>query len=181
MAHSVGRAMPQLRPYAPADAASAHALNQANVPEVGAADADRWAWLTSLADHADVVDDGGAVVAVLLGFAEGSAYDSPNYRWFAARHERFAYVDRIAVAEPFRGAGLAQGLYHSFEAWARDRGIGVLCAEVNTVPPNPRSLRFHQRLGFEVVADIEPWPDTEPGHRVAMVEKHLDGAPDDPG
>ena len=165
--------MPLLRPYASADAASAHALNQANVPEVGTADADRWAWLASLADHASVIEDGDEVVGLLLGFAEGSAYDSPNYRWFAARHERFAYVDRIAVAEPFRGAGVAQDLYRSFEAWALGRGIGVLCAEVNTVPPNPRSLRFHERFGFEVVADVEPWPDTEPGHRVAMVEKRL--------
>ena len=46
----------------------------------------------------------------------------------------------------------------------------MLCAEVNTVPPNPRSLRFHQRLGFAPVAELEPWAD-EPGHLVAMVEK----------
>lgn len=170
--------MPEPRPYVPGDAASAHALNEANVPEVGSADADRWAWLMSLADHAEVVAHDGEIAGILVGFAEGSAYDSPNYRWFADRHARFAYVDRIAVAEPFRGAGVAQDLYRSFEAWAQGRGISVLCAEVNTVPPNPRSLRFHERFGFAVVADLEPWPDTEPGHRVAMVEKRLAATPD---
>lgn len=167
--------MTHLRPYEPADAAGALALNQANVPEVGSVDAERWAWLVGLAEHVEVVDADGEVVALLVGLAEGTAYDSPNYRWYDARHERFAYVDRVAVAEAFRGSGIAQELYRSFETWARGRGAGVLCAEVNTVPPNPRSLRFHQRLGFDVVADLEPWPDTEPGHRVAMVEKPLTG------
>lgn len=138
-------------------------------------DAERWPWLIGLAEHVEVVEDAGAVVALLVGLTEGTAYDSPNYRWFANRHQRFAYVDRVAVNEAFRGTGIAQDLYRSFEAWARERGAGVLCAEVNTEPPNPRSLRFHQRLGFEVVGEIEPRPDTEPGHLVAMVEKVLAG------
>ncbi|MBL8777561.1 MAG: GNAT family N-acetyltransferase [Acidimicrobiales bacterium] len=162
--------MPRLRPYVPDDAAGALALNQANVPEVGSADAERWAWLLELADHAEVVEDDGEVVAFLVAFAEGSIYDSPNYRWYGARHERFAYVDRVAVAEAHRGTGIAHQLYESFEAWGRGRGAGVLCAEVNTVPPNPRSLRFHERLGFRPVAELEPWAD-EPGHLVAMVER----------
>lgn len=162
--------MALLRPYEPTDAAGALALNQANVPEVGSADAERWDWLLSLAAHAEVAVDGGAVVAFLVAFAEGSTYDSPNYRWFGARHPRFGYVDRVAVAEAHRGTGIAHELYRSFEAWGRARGADVLCAEVNTVPPNPRSLRFHQRLGFAPVAELEPWAD-EPGHLVAMVEK----------
>lgn len=161
----------RLRPYEPADAAGALALNEANVPEVGSADAERWAWLVELAEHVEVVEDAGEVVAFLVGFAEGSDYDSPNYRWFGARHERFAYVDRVAVAEAHRGTGIAHELYRSFEAWGRGRGAGVLCAEVNTVPPNPRSRRFHARLGFLPVAETEPWAETEPGHLVAMVEK----------
>ena len=172
--------MTRLRPYRPADADGARALNQANVPEVGSADAERWAWLLELADHVEVVEDDGAVVAFLVAFAEGSAYDSPNYRWYGARHERFAYVDRVAVAEAHRGTGIAHELYESFEAWGRDRDAGVLCAEVNTLPPNPRSLRFHERLGFHPVAELEPWSD-EPGHLVAMVEKpvpHRDGRTD---
>lgn len=164
--------MTRLRPYEPADAAGALALNQANVPEVGSADAERWAWLLDLAGHAEVVEADGEVVAFLVGFAEGSAYDSPNYRWYGARHDRFAYVDRVAVAEAHRGTGIAHDLYRSFEAWGRARGAGVLCAEVNTVPPNPRSLRFHQGVGFGPVAELEPWAD-EPGHLVAMVEKPL--------
>lgn len=162
--------MPRLRPYEPADAAGAQALNEANVPEVGSADAERWAWLLELADHAEVVEDDGELVAFLVAFAEGSPYDSPNYRWYGARHERFAYVDRVAVAEAHRGTGIAHQLYESFEAWGRRRGAGVLCAEVNTVPPNPRSLRFHERLGFRPVAELEPWAD-EPGHLVVTVEK----------
>ena len=163
-------AEPRVRPYESADAVGALALNQANVPEVGSADAERWGWLVGLAPHVEVVEADGEVVALLVGFAEGSTYDSPNYRWFSARHERFAYVDRVAVAEAHRGTGIAHELYRSFEAWGRGRGAAVLCAEVNTVPPNPRSLRFHEGVGFRRVAELEPWAD-EPGHLVAMVEK----------
>lgn len=163
-------AEPRRRPYEPGDATGARALNQANVPEVGSADAERWDWLVDLAAHVEVVESEGEVVAFLVAFAEGSAYDSPNYRWYGARHDRFAYVDRVAVAEAHRGTGIAHELYRSFEAWGRGRGAGVLCAEVNTMPPNPRSLRFHERLGYLPVAELEPWSD-EPGHRVAMVEK----------
>ncbi len=46
----------------------------------------------------------------------------------------------------------------------------MLAAEVNTEPPNPRSLRFHRRFGFIEVARFRPYgPDAEE----AMLVKHL--------
>jgi len=86
----------------------------------------------------------GRLDAFLLGFGPGSAYDSPNYRWFAARLDRFAYVDRVIVAPHAQGRGLARGLYDAFAATAP----GPLVCEVNSEPPNPGSDTFHARLGF---------------------------------
>src|SRR5690349_14551091 len=57
-----------------------------------------------------VVDEGG-VAAFLLAFREGSRYDSPNYRWFAERFDRFLYIDRIAVSLAHQGQGLGRALY----------------------------------------------------------------------
>jgi len=90
-----------------------------------------------------VVTD-GRLDAFLLGFGPGSAYDSPNYRWFAGRLERFAYVDRVIVAPHAQGRGLARRLYDAFAAQVP----GPLVCEVNSQPPNPGSDAFHARLGF---------------------------------
>lgn len=146
------------------------AINQANEPEVGPLDPARLALFAAEADAWDVVELGGELVGLFVGLTQGCGYDSANYRWFAARRDRFAYVDRIALQPAARGLGVADALYDRFESRARAAGIPVLCAEVNTVPPNPRSLRFHERRGFVVVGEEAPYGGHE---RVAMVEKSL--------
>ena len=145
-------------------------VNVANEPEVGPLDQNRLGLFARAAPRFQVVEADGAVVGLFVGLADGLGYDSPNYRWFAARHDRFAYVDRIALQPAVRGSGVADALYDDFEAWARREGRPVVCAEVNTVPPNPRSSRFHERRGFVVVDEVAPYGGEE---RVAMVEKRV--------
>jgi predicted GNAT superfamily acetyltransferase len=99
---------------------------------------------------ARAVPGAGGVDAFLIGFAPGAAYDSPNYRWFADRFDRFAYVDRVAVAGAARGRGLARALYAAFDEAAAIAGLERLACEVNAVPPNPVSDAFHAALGFAV-------------------------------
>ncbi len=157
-----------IRPYQPADAEAVLALNEANVPEVGTMDADK---LQLFVDHSPffrVVEVDGVVVGMLVGLTEAeTVYPSPNYRWFCQRNEAFAYIDRVAVAESARGQGWGPALYKEFEAWARSQGKPLLCAEVNTIPANPRSLRFHEIYGFVEVGRERPYgPDEE----VAMLE-----------
>lgn len=152
------------------DVASAQAVNAANEPEVGPLDDARVALFRTAAEQFSVVEMDGSVVGLFVALTEGVDYPSPNYRWFAARHDRFAYVDRIALEPEARGLGVADALYDSIEAAARNAGRTVLCAEVNVVPPNPRSLAFHRRRGFEVVDEVAPYGGDE---RVAMVEKRL--------
>lgn len=160
-----------IRSYEPADAAQVLVLNAACVPEVGPLDDAKLVQLVAWADWLRVVDLDGRIVGFLIGLVEGSPYTSPNYAWFAERHERFAYIDRVAIDEAQRGAGWGPALYRDFEARVRDQGRNLLCAEVNTEPPNPRSLRFHDLFGFDMVAQCTPYgPD---GHRVGMMEKRL--------
>ena len=72
----------------------------------------QWNWAT----YSSAIDDyseqfvrslGYAGVATLLAFviafAQGAAYDSPNFLWFRDRMDGFAYIDRIVVAEAGRG------------------------------------------------------------------------------
>ena len=160
----------QIRDVDPADDAVVKALNAANEPEVGPLDDDRFRLFVAEAARFRVVDLDGEVAGLFVALTEGVAYGSPNYRWFADRHPRFAYVDRIALAPALRGLGVADALYGELEGWAASTGRPVLCAEVNVVPPNPRSMRFHERRGFAVVGELAPYGGDE---RVAMVERPL--------
>ena len=148
------------------------ALNAACVPEVGPMDGPRFDAFCDWAPFIRVVEVDGAIVGLIIGLLEDAPYDSPNFGWFAERHDRFAYVDRVAIDERQRGAGWGPALYREFEAWAVEQGRPLLCAEVNTEPPNPRSLRFHDLFGFELVAQFEP--EGTPDHRVGMMVKRLD-------
>lgn len=86
--------------------------------------------------------------ALLIAFDEQADYDSPNFRWFKDRLERFVYIDRIIVDEGARGLGLARGLYGQLFDLARQSGHTVVACEVNAMPPNPGSDAFHTALGF---------------------------------
>lgn len=114
--------------------------------------------LVDWATLAEAVIEEGTAQAFLMGFAPGSPYDSPNYRWFAARYPRFAYVDRVVVAEGARGRGLARALYARLAAHARRYSLGPLVCEVNTDPPNPGSDAFHAALGFGEVGQAQLGP-----------------------
>lgn len=160
----------RIRPRTPTDDDRVRAVNAANVPEVGPLDEDRLALFAEAAPHFDVIEVDGVVAGLFVGLTEAMAYASPNYRWFDDRHDRFAYVDRIALQPEARGIGIADELYARFERWASETGRSVVCAEVNVEPPNPRSMRFHERRGFAVVGELAPYGTEE---RVAMVEKQV--------
>lgn len=159
-----------IRPVADDDLAQVRVVNAANEPEVGPLDDARVALFRQDAERFSVVELDGAIAGLFVGLVEGVDYASPNYRWFADRHARFAYVDRIALQPEGRGLGIADAIYADFEELARSTGRRVVCAEVNVEPPNPRSLAFHRRRGFVVVDEVAPYGGAE---RVAMVHKHL--------
>lgn len=89
--------------------------------------------------------------AFLLAYSEEAAIEGPNFAWFKARHRRFLYIDRVAVAACARGRGLARALYETLFDAAQAGGWPMVCAEVNADPPNPASDAFHEALGFAVV------------------------------
>ena len=160
-----------IRPYRDTDADSVLALNEACQPEVGPMDQAKLAGFAEWAPYFVVVEVDDRLVGLLIGLTEEAPYSSPNFGWFASRHDSFAYIDRVAVEEAQRGAGWGPALYRAFEDWARETKRPLLCAEVNTEPPNPRSLRFHDLFGFEMVAQFEP--TGSPDYRVGMMEKRL--------
>ncbi|MCJ2182064.1 GNAT family N-acetyltransferase [Novosphingobium sp. 1949] len=121
------------------------ALNNAHARELSLLDAQALQDLVATALYALGI---GRLDAALIAFDQDAPYASPNFRWFAERHARFVYVDRIVVAPAARGAGHARALYDHLFAAARAAGHDRITCEINSDPPNPASLAFHEALGF---------------------------------
>ena len=140
-----------IRDVQDSDLAAVQVLNEAVTPAVNSLDLDELHWFLDNASYFRLVERGdGELLAFMIGLEEGRGYRSLNYKWFAKRHERFAYVDRIAVADAGRRLGLATMMYDDFiEKVARKSGL--LVCEVNTRPRNDGSLAYHEALGFKPV------------------------------
>lgn len=129
-------------------------LNSAAVPNVNLLEEPALYSLVESAAYARVADIDGDVVGLMVAFGPGSSYQSLNYRWFDDRYGDFLYVDRIVVSEAARGRGIGKKLYDDLSAFAEGRSSCLAC-EVNERPPNPGSMRFHERLGFRIVGRQE--------------------------
>lgn len=163
--------MTVLRPITAADHGAVLAWNAEHVELLSPLDQEHLTHLLGLVDQGLVISHDGTDVGFVLTFAAGAAYESPNYRWFAARHQAFGYLDRVVVDPSVRRAGIATRVYDALEDHARTLG-DVMCLEVNLEPPNEASLAFHARRGYVEVGRHEAH-----GHVVALLEKDLTSTP----
>lgn len=151
----------------PSDIAPVLALNEANVELLAPLDSARLEQLKVWARRAEVVEVDGEFAGFVITMGPGTEYDSPNYRWFAARYgSSFHYLDRIVLSDRFRRRGLASAVYDVVEADAVE--AGRLALEVNAEPPNPASLAFHAGRGYLEVGRLGA-----AGKTVAMLAKRL--------
>jgi len=125
-------------------------LNQAAVPHVSSvtlADMERFA---EIAGYFRVAEVGGRVAGFLIALNPGHDYASDNYRWFNDNFDDFFYIDRIVIADNAQGKGLGAALYQQVILIAKAFAPRLTC-EVNTQPPNPQSMAFHEGFGFKCV------------------------------
>jgi predicted GNAT superfamily acetyltransferase len=87
--------------------------------------------------------------AFLLAFEQADAYEGGHFMWFRRRLDRFLYIDRVVVAQDRRRHGLGRLLYADVFQLAQQLGHTSVVCEVNVLPPNPTSDKFHAALGFE--------------------------------
>lgn len=147
-----------LRELEPADLPAVAALNDDAVPAVPMTDEDEMALLTAIASLAVVaVDDHDLAqpLGFLIAMDPDTDYASENFRFFQRRGSDFLYVDRIVIGGERRGTGIGRLLYGAAFDRARVDGRTEVTCEVNLRPANPRSLWFHEALGFTRVGEQE--------------------------
>ena len=130
---------------------SIYDLNQANTPEVGSLESIQY--LKQLIDFSAynlLILKEDDIVGFIICMREGSAYSSENYKFFTKRLKKFLYVDRVAIDERHRRAGLGKAIYEDIFAQARKDNLPI-ALEVNTHPVNQPSLNFHEKMGFDKV------------------------------
>jgi predicted GNAT superfamily acetyltransferase len=163
----------EIRDITPADYDVIVAINNATVPAMNEQNVESLRWLVEHATYSRVAMDNEGVAAFLLGLERDTGYASPNYRWFSDRFERFLYVDRIAVAARARRLGLGSALYDDMASFARGRWPCIL-AEINVEPPNPETVAFHQRHGFESVGTLRHEYEGAHAQLVEMLRRRLE-------
>lgn len=134
------------------DYAGVLALNDGAVPAVNSIPLDKLARLHRQSIYFGVARDSVGIAGFLLALDQLADYDSLNFRYFARHYPRFAYIDRVVVRPDLHGTGTGRRLYHGLLA-AVAGSAPLLACEVNLEPPNPGSLRFHERMGFEPVGE----------------------------
>jgi hypothetical protein len=128
-------------------------INEEGLPGVGKVSEDALADLLALATLPLGVFVEDALVGFVLCLLPGTRYASPNYGWFNAHYDRFLYVDRIAVSTAHRDRQVGTLLYARVIEHA-ERYQWPVAAEVSLQPPNPGSMRFHDRHGFTEVGTL---------------------------
>lgn len=128
--------------------------------------------------QAILASDGELLVHIEAGHCLGYAitytdevdYDGEEFAWFR-RHISggFLYVDQIAIAPEAQGRGIGRSIYDALVDRAGAAGIEHLACEVNMAPPNPGSLAFHTRMGFETVGEMQ----TVDGRQVRLLDRLL--------
>ncbi len=126
-------------------------VNEVNVEVLSPMPMERMLWLKEMSDMFVVAEVNGELAAFLIAIREGQPYDSENYVWFSEKYPQFLYIDRIVIDEPFRAAGLGRALYQAVKDRAIGTGVKVVTCEVDTIPYNETSLKFHEAMGFAEV------------------------------
>ena len=142
-----------LRELTQHDVALMWSINEQGLPGTGQVSKQEMADLLNLSALSLGVFREQELLGFVICLSPGTSYGSLNYAWFNQRFDAFIYVDRIAVAQQHRDQGIGSMLYEQVIANSDEQGVPV-AAEVNSIPPNPGSMRFHERFRFKEVGEL---------------------------
>ncbi|MCP5396190.1 MAG: GNAT family N-acetyltransferase [Sphingomonadaceae bacterium] len=140
--------MIRIRPVRDTDTEIIVSLNRAVEAVTSPMDTARCRELLSIASYCLIAEEEGETLGFVLAMQQGDPYENGNFAWFGERLNNFIYIDRIVVADFARSKGLGKILYDHLAEEARSQGKLMMAAEMDLVPRNDGSHRFHARYGF---------------------------------
>jgi predicted GNAT superfamily acetyltransferase len=143
-----------VRSMQPSDYRWALALNNSTAPHVSTYNEYNFPRFVELAAWAAVAMRNNKPVGFAILFLPGSTYSSENYRWVAARHTRFLFLDRVIVEPSERRRGIGRTLCDKAIEFGRRRAP-IMTSAVNEEPANPESILFHEKLGFRRLGQLK--------------------------
>ena len=139
----------KIRPATHTDLSEIRKLNEAALPHVNSISITDFEYFLKISSNFVVIEEeDGVISGFLIVLGPGQKYDSENYQYFSKHYVSFDYVDRIVIGEEYRGIGYGSEFYNYLSAHSNEERI---TCEVNLEPPNPGSVQFHQKLGFNEV------------------------------
>ncbi|MBW6463731.1 MAG: GNAT family N-acetyltransferase [Firmicutes bacterium] len=126
-------------------------LNANEVENTSVMDIERIRFLDEISDYHKIAICDGNITAFLLAMRSSAPYINENFRWFSNRYKSFLYIDRIVVAEGYKGRGIGSLLYRDIFNYAANKNITYIACEINSAPPNKPSQEFHTGHGFKEV------------------------------
>ena len=122
-------------------------VNEKAIPAVNTVSESEFEWFYENALYFKKVIKKVELAGFLLVLPTGLNYDSLNYKWFSKRYTDFAYIDRIAIKENYKGNGVGTSLYLDLEKSISDN-IKLIACEYNIKPLNETSQNFHRKLNY---------------------------------
>ena len=133
------------------DLETIRAINEDAIPAVNTVSTEDFLWFFERSLYFKVsLDETEQVCGFLLVLPTDLNYDSLNYRWFSKNFSDFAYIDRIAIKNEFRGKGIGKSLYLDLEQYV-EKDIKRIACEFNIKPENLISKNFHEGLEYKRV------------------------------
>ena len=141
----------KLREVTISDLEKIRKINEEAIPAVNTVSLDEFKWFLKRSIYFKVsLNEDEQVCGFLLVLPTGLKYESLNYKWFSDKFSDFAYIDRIAVKDEFRGKGIGKSLYVDLEKSVM-KDIKRIACEFNIKPPNLVSKKFHEGLAYKRV------------------------------
>ena len=144
----------EIRALQISDSSSIWEINEQGLPGTGKVSEQEILDLLNYSSLSIGLFDSNSLLGFVICLPPKTAYGSLNYLWFNERYDDFLYVDRIAVSTANRNQKIGSKLYQVVTDTASKLGVPI-AAEVNLRPPNPDSVRFHQRHGFTEIGQFE--------------------------
>ena len=140
-------------------------LNRENVPAVGKLDEGLYNRFLEHSDYFKLVKYDNKFIGFMIGVLPNRPYCSVNYKWFEKKYKSFIYIDRIVISNKYQNKGFGILFYDDLKNCFKDI-CDLMTCEVNIIPKNDISMKFHKKYGFKEVGQQR----TENGKKLVSMQ-----------